>query len=188
MNAYGTTALSGSARGLPRIGSVSGSDLVGAAVRSALSLIPRSIFWLITKLSASVGSTMSGAHGPLVRISLTHEQARRLVRLSSKHERPGGVARRSPSETRSRRTSDRPRSKGLRRNRTRARGGTRHLGRTASGVSRRCAPPERRSWCRRIQSARWCRRATSGESYDDSLLNGKSGWFVRTPGTVRARG
>ena len=31
--------------------------------RSARSLIPRSIFWLITKLSTSVGSTMSRAQG-----------------------------------------------------------------------------------------------------------------------------
>jgi hypothetical protein len=33
------------------------------ATRSARSLIPRSIFWLITKLTASTGSTRNRAHG-----------------------------------------------------------------------------------------------------------------------------
>jgi hypothetical protein len=33
------------------------------AICSARSLIPRSIFWLITKLTASTGSTMNRAHG-----------------------------------------------------------------------------------------------------------------------------
>ncbi len=33
------------------------------ATCSARSLIPRSIFWVITKLTASTGSTMNRAHG-----------------------------------------------------------------------------------------------------------------------------
>jgi hypothetical protein len=33
------------------------------AICSARSLIPRSIFWLITKLTASTGSTRNRAHG-----------------------------------------------------------------------------------------------------------------------------
>jgi hypothetical protein len=38
------------------------ASLMVAAVRSARSRIPRSIFWLIAKLSNSVGSTISRAH------------------------------------------------------------------------------------------------------------------------------
>ena len=35
---------------------------VGRPPRSARSLIPRSIFWLITKLTTATGSTRNGAH------------------------------------------------------------------------------------------------------------------------------
>ena len=45
---------------------VSASRRKGALTKatcSARSLIPRSIFWLITKLTASAGSTRNRAHG-----------------------------------------------------------------------------------------------------------------------------
>jgi hypothetical protein len=46
-----------------QIGPLLGSWLAAAANRSARSLIPRSIFWLMAKLTASAGSTRSHAHG-----------------------------------------------------------------------------------------------------------------------------
>lgn len=58
----------GSASGGNRLGQPQASPGGAAAPRalgSARSLIPRSIFWLITKLTAWTGSTMSGAHGRL---------------------------------------------------------------------------------------------------------------------------
>ena len=47
----------------PASRAVLASQRSAQATCSARSLIPRSIFWVITKLTASTGSTMNRAHG-----------------------------------------------------------------------------------------------------------------------------
>ena len=61
-NAHEAAAARTTAGSLPGRGGAPLPPLMVAAVRSARSRIPRSIFWLITKLSSSVGSTTSRAH------------------------------------------------------------------------------------------------------------------------------